>query len=398
MKNSDSRPLRILFISSRFPDKSRPNLGLFVERQVRQLADRPSVEIAVIAPIGLPVTYRKTDREWLRALPYQEMWEGISVFRPRYLVVARLEWLTRQMLNAGILPIARRLHAKNRFDIVSAEFAWPDGPAAIALGRRLGIPVSIKARGLDFEGPMRSPWIGRVLRDACMAADGLLAVSEDTKASMVAAGVPAERIHVHYPAVDTDLFRPLDHAEARRALKVDGPVLLCIGNLVPFKRVDLAIVAMTHLPDVMLLIVGNGPEAANLQRLATTLEVAGRVRFLGGVSNASLPAVYAAADVLVHCPQSDGFSNVRLEALACGVPIVTTAVGEARRIVVSAAQGTIVGPDPKQIARAAAQLIASRSAPKLIRAAAEPFSWLRATDFLSDHLHKTADRHGTRPG
>ncbi len=94
------------------------------------------------------------------------------------------------------------------FDVIDAEFFFPDGPAAVRLGRALGVPVSIKARGADIHHWGRQRFTARQVRDAGLAADGMLAVSAALKADMVALGLPAAHIRVHYTGVDLDRFRP----------------------------------------------------------------------------------------------------------------------------------------------------------------------------------------------
>ena len=154
-------------------------------------------------------------------------------------------------------------------------------------------------------------------------------MSGSVKQAMAAIGLPAERIAVHYPAVDTDLFRPGDRGAAKARLGISGPLLLAVGNLIPEKGHWLAVEALARLDGATLIIVGNGPERAALLARARRLGVAERLRLPGSLPHALLPAFFTAADVTVHPSLVEGFGNVRLESLACGTPLVTTAVGEA---------------------------------------------------------------------
>jgi teichuronic acid biosynthesis glycosyltransferase TuaC len=178
--------------------------------------------------------------------------------------------------------------------------------------------------------------------------------------------------------VDLALFAPQDRAAARQELGLDaaGPVVLSVGWLAPPKGLDLVIRATAALPDMILIIVGEGPEKAALQRLARDLHLGERVRFLGTMPQQQLPTVYNAADALVLASAREGFPNVVLEALACGTPVVATAVGGMPEIVRVPAAGRLVQErTPEAIAAALRDLLADPPARAAVRAHAERFGW-----------------------
>jgi teichuronic acid biosynthesis glycosyltransferase TuaC len=383
--------LRVLAVSTRYPDSLRPGFGSYVERQMLELAARPGIEVEVVVPLArAPFPLSRLDpRNRFDVLPREEMRRGLPVHRPRFAVLPRLG-PTPRALARGLLPTGRRLHAVAPFDVISAEFSWPEGPAAAALGRALRVPVSIKARGQEFELAVPHPAKRRRILAAGLEAAGLLAVSEDVKSAMAAIGLPAERIKVHYPAVDTERFAIRDRAAAKAALRLTGPVLLTVGNLSWVKQQRLAIEALCHLPAATLIVAGSGPEEAALRKRARELGVSERVRMMGSLPNALLPAFYNAADVLLHCSSVEGFANVRLESLACGTPVVTTAAGEARRMVGGAAAGRVVAADPRALAEAAEALIAAPPDRAATRHAILEFTWQKATDQLEAHFRALA--------
>src|SRR5688572_21250909 len=145
--------LRVLTLSTLFSNAVRPTLGVFVERQTLGLAARADVELEVVAPVGLPVWPLSHHPHYapLRALPRQEDWKGLTVHRPRYRVwpIIGASGTALRMVEA-LLPRLRKIRARFPFDVIDAEFFWPDGPAAVQLGEALGVPVSIKARGSDI--------------------------------------------------------------------------------------------------------------------------------------------------------------------------------------------------------------------------------------------------------
>jgi glycosyltransferase involved in cell wall biosynthesis len=191
-------------------------------------------------------------------------------------------------------------------------------------------------------------------------------------------GVPAGRIQVLRNGVDLDVFAPRDRLSARRQLGINpsGPVLASVGWLIPRKGHDLAIQAAALLPEANLLIVGEGPEDAALRRLAERLGVAGRVHFLGTMPQQHLPTVFNAADVLVLASSREGLPNVILEALACGTPVVATAVWGTPEVVAIPVAGRLVEErSPEALGRAVRDLLADPPARAAVRAYAERFAW-----------------------
>jgi len=387
--------LRILVLTSRFPDGLRPNLGNFIERQTLELASRPGVEVEVVAPIGrAPFPFSLVASSSLDGLPGQEVWKGIPVHRLRFSPPRYFPSLRPRALARRLLPLARTIRERFAFDVISAEFSWPDGPAAIAVGRALGIPVMIKARGMEFERRAGSGSTRRQLLASGLAARRLLAVSGSVKQKMAEIGLPPEHIAVHYSAVDADMFRPGDRGTAKARLGISGPLLLAVGNLIPEKGHWLAVEALARLDDATLIIVGNGPERAALLARARKLGVAERLRLPGSLPHPLLPAFFTAADVTVHPSFVEGFGNARLESLACGTPLVTTAVGEASLIVDRPAAGRIVEADPRAIAEAVRSLLADPRPAAEVRASVCGFSWARQAAELERHLASAAGSRG----
>jgi glycosyltransferase involved in cell wall biosynthesis len=249
---------------------------------------------------------------------------------------------------------------------------------------------------MEFEGRVRRASTRRQLVAAGKAAAVLLAVSESVKQAMVAVGLPAERIAVHHPAVDAGVFRLADRAAAKARLRLSGPLLLAVGNLIPEKGHRFAVEALARLDDATLIIAGAGPERVRLLARAQQLGVAARVRMLGSVPHALLPALFAAADVTVHPSLVEGFGNVRIESLACGTPIVTTAVGDAALIVDRPEAGRIVGTDPGDIADAVRELLADPPPPATVREAATRFCWERQAAELERHLRRAVESRSQR--
>ncbi len=379
--------LRVLTLSTLFPNAARPTLGVFVERQTLGLAARDDVEVEVVAPIGLPVWPLARHAHYApgAALPLREEWKGLTVHRPRFRVWPKIgEARSARALARALLPELRALRRRFPFDVIDAEFFWPDGVAAAALGHAVGVPVSIKARGSDIRLWGARPDVAEPIRAAGEAAGALLAVSDSLKRDMVALGLPKERIGVHYTGVDADLFRPVDRAAAKASLGVAGPLIVTVGNLIPGKGQRIAIAVAERLSEATLLLVGDGPDRAELETLARPL--GRRVRLLGSRPHHELPGLLGAADVMLLPTRSEGLANVWVEAVACGTPVVTPDVGGAGEVIDRPEAGRLVPADADAMAAAVREILSNPPSQEAVRAAAAKFSWERNAEQLFEHL------------
>lgn len=382
--------LRVLTLATLFPDASRPNFGIFVERQTAGLAASAGVDVRVVAPIGLPPWPLSTNARYrgFADVPQHEQWQGLNVRRPRFTTLPgtggrfHVAALVRRLK-----PLLADLRRDFPFDIIDAEFFFPDGPAAVALGRDFGVPVSIKARGADIHHWGKGPTGAQVVA-AGRAANGLLAVSQAMRDDMIALGMPGERIRVHHTGVDQDRFAPLDRAAGKASLGVSGPLVLSLGALVERKGHAIVIEAVAGLPGVTLLIAGDGPDRGDLETSIARLGVGDRVRLLGPVPHADLPALIGAADVMALASASEGLANAWVEALACGTPIVITNAGGAAEVVTDAAYGRIVARDAAAFRGAIADLIAAPPLAAMVRRGAERFTWAANAAALVAHLQE----------
>ena len=385
--------LRILTLSTLYPARWRPTFGVFVERQTQALSRRGGVEVQVASCVGVPPWPLSLHPHYRERRPAGSgEWNGVYVHRLPFRSLPGLPAGAGKALARSMLPRLRALREEFAFDVIDAEFFWPDGVAAMHLSRALGLPFSIKARGSDIHFWGGVPAVRAQMLEAANEAGGLLAVSAALKESMEALGMPSEKIAVHYTGIDLDRFQPSDRAAAKAALGVEGPLLVSAGALIPLKGQALAVEAMHALPGATLILVGDGPERAQLEGLAKPLGP--RVRLLGNRPHDALPALLAAADAMVLPSEREGLANVWVEALACGTPLVITDVGGAREVVDRPAAGRLVARDAGAIADGVRSLIADPPAPEAVRKAAERFSWERNAAELQAHLaYVSSERH-----
>jgi len=382
--------MRVLTLSTLFPDAGRPAFGRFVERQTQALAARPGVVVRVVAPVGIPpLLARHPHYAASAALPERECRNGLDILRPRFPTLPSPgAMFAPRLLARRLLPLLRTMQRDFPFDVIDTEFFWPDGPAAVRLGQALGVPVSIKARGADIHHWGHRRGCASQVVTAGRTAAGLLAVSGPLRDDMIALGMSADRIAVHHTGVDLDRFHPADRADAKAALGLTGPVLLTIGHLIPRKGQAITLDALARIPDATLLIAGDGPDRAALSAQADRLGLSARVRFLGTMPHAALPDLFATADLFILPTASEGLANVWVESLACGVPVITTDVGGARTVIDRPAAGLLVARDAASIANAAHLLLRDPPAPEDVRQGALRFTWDRNAAELEAHLRK----------
>ena len=390
---SASSPLRVLSIATLFPDAARPNFGLFVEKSLRALAAQPGIELTVVAPVGLPPFPLSLHRRYraLRDLPATEDWNGLTLLRPRFTLIPRIgaRFNPARVVRATLSAIGARA-----FDVVDAQFFYPDGPAAMRVADTLGLPFSAKARGADISHFGHAPATAPKLLAAANRATGLLAVSASMRGEMAAIGIDTAKVAVHYTGIDTARFSPGDRTAARAALKMgDTPTILTVGALIARKGQALVIEALPALPGVHYWLAGAGEEEGRYRALAQKLGVDTRVHFMGPVANADLPQLYRAADAVVMPSVSEGLANAWVEALACGTPIVISDAGGASELVSSPVAGRIVERTPEAIAEAVQAILANPPSPPDVAASlGGRFDWDRNGRELAAHLRRCAGR------
>ena len=373
-------PIRLLTYSTLFPHAGLPNHGVFVENRLRHLLATGAAVSTVVAPVPWFPSRAAQFGSWSRHAwaDRDELRGGLHIHHPRFPVIPRLGMSVAPLgLLAGSLGTVRRLVRSGlQFDVIDAHYLYPDGVAAVMLGQWLGKPVVITARGSDVTELPDHPVPRRWIRWAMAQAAALISVSAGLKADMVTLGVPPEKVTVLRNGVDLQRFQPRDRESCRQALGLDGPTLLSVGLLTERKGHRRTIEAMTALPGWRLLIVGQGPQRAELLALISAYGLGDRVTLLGAHPHSELPNIYSAADALVLASSREGWANVLLESMACGTPVVASNIPGNPEVVREAAAGVIIADNtPAGIAAGVRALDQVRRPRTETRAYAERFSW-----------------------
>ncbi len=377
----------VVVFSSLFPNSLQPMTGLFIrERMFRVAQHLPMTVVAPVAWFPFQSLIRRLRPGFRPPAPGDEVQNEISVFHPRFLSIpGTLKSLDGLMMALGCLPRLWRLKRQGRLDVLDAHFAYPDGYAATLLGRWLKVPVTITLRGTETRH-VATPQLKPLVQSALHRASRVFSVSESLRQVAIGSGASPSKVLVVGNGVDIAKFSPIDQAQCRVDLGLSpaGKVIVTVGGLVERKGFHRVIAAMPEIlkkfPDCVYLVVG-GPSAEGdwtdkLKQLVADGNLSHAVRFLGPLAPEKLSVVLSAADVFVLSTRNEGWANVLLEAMACGLPVVATDVGGNKEVVCRQELGEIVPfDDHTALVNAIAESLGRSWDKRLIREYAEANTW-----------------------
>jgi teichuronic acid biosynthesis glycosyltransferase TuaC len=353
--------MRILSISTMYPNVSQPISGIFVRNRLEALAKLAT--LTVVSPIPyFPLVSRFIPLYSERmSIPYSANNAEYNVIYPRFFSVPKiLKPLDGLFLAIAVYQHICRMRSQGEdFDIIDAHLAFPEGFAAILLGRIFKKPTTITLRGHDINELPRFPVRRLQVRYALRRADRIFAVAAALKDGAIGLGADAGKIFVSCNGVDHRIFKPVDSRLARSQLGLPGDkrILLSVGYLVERKGFQHLIESMNILvnklgvKDVLLYIVGGrgGEEYVKpkLDKLISQYGLATYVHFAGARPNDELVFWYNACDLFALMSSKEGWPNVILEAMACGKPVVANRAWGIPEIVCSDDYGCLV-PNPPQ--------------------------------------------------
>ena len=394
---------RVLVLSSLFPSAAQPAAGIFIRERMFRVARQR--ELVVVAPQpwfpGQSLLRRRRPHFRPDAAVHETV-DGVDVFRPRFFSVPGIaKRFDGALMALGAAPTVRRLVRERRIDVLDVHFGYPDGAAGRLLARWFDLPFVLTLRGK--EARQAGSALRNVLMRAVRAADRIVTVSSALRALAVQLGADPARVQVIGNGVDARRFQPLPRGDARRALGLaeDAQVLISVGTLVERKGFHRVIALLPRLalrhPNLIFLIVGGaGPEGDDSVRLRAQVASLGlqqRVRFVGPLAPDALREALSAADVFVLASRYEGWANVLLEAMACGLPVVATDVGGNAEVVCDRSLGRIVRlGDASALDGALEEALDADWDHATIRAYAESHAWETRIPGLVDLLDRIAAR------
>lgn len=330
--------MRILFISTTFPDASAPARGTYNSALCRELARIGSVRVIA------PRSFTESVPRKLRGKSYQTSDlisdAGIYAEFPTYWYTPKvwqefsgdqMWWSVKSQVTCAIQQFQP--------DAVLSYWAHPEGEVGLRAAREAGVPCAVIVGGTDVlvlpNLPKRGPKVQRVLTQS----DAVITVSDGLREAVIGQGVDEHRVRTIYQGIEPDVFNQTrSRAEARKKLKLseDRSHLVWVGRMHPIKALPVLIEAVSILKkgDIkfQLNLIGNGPDQKRVEQLVEQYGLQNEINFVGAVGHDQIANWYRAADLTALSSNSEGLPNVLRESLACGTPFVSTDVGSIREI------------------------------------------------------------------
>jgi teichuronic acid biosynthesis glycosyltransferase TuaC len=382
--------MKVLTFTSLWPNQQQPLHGLFVRERMKALAKLCPVKVVAPVPWFIPVKWFGQQYYRYTQVPRYEKQEMSEVLHPRYLVLPKiLKWSDGWLMFFSLRQAVKRLRQEFPFDLIDAHWAYPDGYAVSQIARELAVPYTVTVRGNDITVFAQERFRKAFIRRTLMGAQCVICVARSLQELVIALGIPPEKTVVIENGVDPQKFQRIPKDEARRQLQLpqDAQIILSVGHLCERKGFHLLIEAVKTLraegenvPALKLLLVGG--EASwdayrdVLIRQITESRLQNLVSLVGPKAPEELKYWYSAADVFCLASSREGCPNVVLESLACGTPVVATAVNGTPDILSSPELGILVERNVESIHRGIVDAFQRTwDQQKIVEHAQQQYSW-----------------------
>lgn len=382
--------MKVLSFSYCFPNKAKPNWGVFVYQRLAALGKHQ--QIRVCAPIPwFPIW---TNRRKLHGT-FENSWRALEVYRPHFFYFPGVfkNW-DAYFYKRGVRKWLNNVIQNWRPDLMDAHFVWPDGVAVAALAREFEIPYTITLRGKLYEC-LKSPSQTKQCQGALGNAAMVFSVSKLLAREAEKLGVEKARITTIPNGVDPKHFYPRDKQVCRNQLGLPKKkrLIVTVGHLGHRKGHHEVIHALAGLPDdVCLILVGGSAQGGTPDQIRATAVKAGvekRVTLAGSQPYQRIPLYLNAADVSVLASYREGCPNAVLESLACGTPVIASDVGSVPDILKNSHVGRIVPPrqiEPLQ--QALADILKQNPSPEEVVQFSEVQTWDQVADDIQNVLYE----------
>ncbi len=377
--------MKVLVFTTLYPNNIWPNQGVFIKERMTRFATLDGCDVKVIAPVPYFPALKANWRWRFSQVARFEVRDELDVYHPRYFITPKCGMSFYGVLMfLSVLPAVKRLRKDFDFDLIDAHFVYPDGFAAVLLGKYFHKPVAVSARGSDINVYATFPMIRWMLKYTLNEAKTVIAVSQALKETISNLAIPSDKVFVVPNGVDAKKFYRIPKEAARSELDLPNKrIILSVGNLTENKGFDMLIKAFARLSnepwghDLFLIIVGDGTMRPQIESLIYSLRLSDKIMLAGAVPHEKLNLWYNAADLFCLMSEREGWPNVLLEALACGVPVVATAVGGIPEIVCSDDIGMLTEREEAKIAESIRAALAKPWCVDQLLEYARKFSWDR---------------------
>jgi glycosyltransferase involved in cell wall biosynthesis len=330
--------MRILTVTTLWPNVRQPVHGIFVRERIRAMARKTTV--IVIAPVPwVPKWVSRIIPSYTKycGIDPVEMDGDLTIYHPRFLTFPKiLKACDGIFMAISSLLFIRRMKIRWNFDLVDGHWLYPDGMAALILGKSHGTPVAVTVRGDDIRTFSIYFFRRLMIRYVLRRVDWVWTVCEDLRSWVWRLTPELANVEVSRNGIDIKKFRPLNKMESRRTLGFsrEGSLILNVGRIESHKGQHLMVEAMKILVsrglDCRLILAGPVDDISfevALRRLVRENDIEDRVIFAGSIPHETLPTWYSASDIFVLASDDEGCPNSLVEAMACQIPVVVTPVG-----------------------------------------------------------------------
>ena len=388
--------MNILFISSQFPNSAEPNRGVFSLQIVKELAVLAKVQ--VIAPVPTLGLLKFTDAfkryKTGNELSDTETIDTIIVHHPKYFAMPGMGFTHSDSMFTTLKPLIEDIHSCWCIDAVNCHWVFPDGVAVQKICEQLNIPILLTPLGTDLNRFINFRLRKQAITNALVKADKVSVLSTPMLKLCISLGVNSSKLRIIPNGVDLQKFSIQDHSlfHSQLQIKENQKVILFVGSLVPVKGIEtllrafVLLMKLHEVGTVKLYIVGGGFQEAKLKRLASELHINNDIVFVGRVPHDKLPAWMNIADCLCLPSLSEGHPNVVMEALACGLPVVASAVGAIPDFVNEKTGHLVTPTNHTELSEKLNQCLATPYRRESIRATMKNMSWKRCAEMYYEEL------------
>ena len=341
--------MKICIVPTMFPKYKGDYYGSFVYDEAKKLVEN-GIEVHVLTQHNHGALYDEVmDGIHVHRFPWLEPKEFRALVHFRGLK-DNLRLVTYVIsLFFNLIKIIR----KNNIKIIHAHSVIPTGFIGVLVGKIMGLNSIITTHGMDINNFEKKSIYGCLISFSLKNCDKTITVSEDLAENVRSYGLNEDKLVILKNAVDTKLFKPSSNGtnlqlRSKYGIKEKDILILFVGYLDVFKGIFEILEAFHNIKkankNVKLLIVGTGPQERDMKRKVLELNLKRFVFFTGGLNHHDLPGYYQEADIFVLPSYTEGLPLSILEAMSCGLPIITTNVGGIPEIIESGFNGFMVSP------------------------------------------------------
>jgi glycosyltransferase involved in cell wall biosynthesis len=373
-----NRAPKVLALTNLFPnswDQSKSTFNYEIFKRLHECTDLTLlVPVSIYEVLKHPLAFFKLKYSSTNQWPWAKYF--VYFHLPRMLIQSNDFFMFLSLVvQHPVLTLIKK------WDVLFGSWLFPDAVALQKISTLRGIPLVTMALGSDINATFRVDALKKKVLGLVRKAHKTITVSKALENTLFESGIRKEQTQVIYTGVDKHRFRSMDKDQARQFLNLEknAQIVLFVGNLITTKGcVELANAVETlrpRFPNLQLIFVGGGPCKTTIVEQFGNRCASKEIYFVGKVLPKNLPEWFCAADVFALPSYQEGVPNVILEAMACGVSIVSTNVGGIPEVLDEQCGLIVPAKEIAPLALAIEQLLNSPKDSKTIQKQAERFDW-----------------------